>query len=218
MSHPTGAIGDAQPPSISRRIPAARGRRWVLRPDATGAEHAQPQRKRTLAERLDYLFRTVHPANRGEYSLQEVADSSSPSGGPTISANYLWLLRKGLRDNPTKKHLEALAAFFGVSPLYFFDDEVAARTDAQLDLLVALRDAGVRNLALRAASLSPETLRAITEMVERARQIERVAETTDEHPRPRRGRQPSPPPAPQEDEEKGPSRTRTPSSDASSAR
>ena len=153
--------------------------------------HAKPGR--TLAEKLDYLFRTVHPANRGEYSLHEVAEGIRASGGPTISPNYLWLLRKGLRDNPTKKHLEALAAFFGVSPLFFFDDDVAERTSAQLDLLVALRDAGVRNLALRAASLSPETLRAITEMVERARQIERMAEPPEERERPRRGRRPSAP-------------------------
>jgi hypothetical protein len=41
---------------------------------------------------------------------------------PTDPATYLRQLRKGLRDNPTKRHLEALADFFGVAPIYFFDD------------------------------------------------------------------------------------------------
>ena len=129
---------------------------------------------RTLAEKLAHLFHTVHPHNRGEYSLEEVAEGIRQRGGPTISVNYLWLLRKGLRSNPTKKHLEALSDWFGVSPAYFFDDRVAAQVDAQLELLAALRDAQVRHLALRASVLSPETLGAITEMVERARQIEGV--------------------------------------------
>jgi transcriptional regulator with XRE-family HTH domain len=148
----------------------------------------QTVRTRTLAEKLDHLFRTVHPRNRGEYSYEEVAEAIRRRGGPTISANYLWLLRKGLRDNPTKKHLEVLADFFGVPVAYFFDDELAARIDAQLDLLATLRDANVRQLALRAAALSPESLRAIADMVERARQLEGVPETAERRPGRRRGR------------------------------
>ena len=139
-----------------------------------GMGESKPTGVRTLATKIDHLFRTVHPRNRGEYSLEEVAEGIRQRGGPTISANYLWLLRKGLRDNPTKKHLEALSDWFGVSPAYFFDDKVAAEVDTQLELLAALRDARVRHLALRASALSPETLGAITEMVERARQIEGV--------------------------------------------
>jgi transcriptional regulator with XRE-family HTH domain len=132
----------------------------------------QPAPTRTLAEKLEYLFRTVHPRNRGEYSLEEVAEAISRRGVSTISANYLWLLRKGLRDNPTKKHLEALAEFFGVPVAYFFDDELAARVDAQLELLGALRDADVRRIAMRAAGLSPESLRTIAATIERLRQLE----------------------------------------------
>ncbi|MGD9891552.1 MAG: XRE family transcriptional regulator, partial [Dehalococcoidia bacterium] len=91
-----------------------------------------------------------------------------------ISATYLWQLRKGLRDNPTKKHLEALADFFGVSPAYFFNEEAAARIDAELELLAALRDASVRQIALRASGLSPQSLSTIAEMIERVRQLERL--------------------------------------------
>jgi len=142
-------------------------------------------RRRTLAEKVDHLFRTVHSANRDEYSFEEVASAIGGRGGPTISATYLWQLRKGLRDNPTKKHLEALADFFGVSPAYFFDDEAAARIEAELNLLVSLRDTPVRQIALRATGLSSESLAKIAVMVEWIRELERLpnVEPTQELPR-----------------------------------
>jgi transcriptional regulator with XRE-family HTH domain len=127
---------------------------------------------RTLAQKLDHLFRTVHPGTRGEYSFEEVAAAIRGRGGPTISATYLWQLRKGLRDNPTKKHLEALAAFFGVPPAYFFDDDAARQIEAELALLATLRDTSIRQIALRAVGLSPESLNALTEMILRVRQLE----------------------------------------------
>jgi transcriptional regulator with XRE-family HTH domain len=126
----------------------------------------------TLAEKLNHLFATAHPAGRGPYSNEEVAAAIPEQGGPTISGTYIWLLRKGQRDNPTKKHLEALASFFGVPAAYFFDDEVATQIAPQLDLLVALRDASVRDIALRAAKLSPAGLDAIRGMIEQVRQLE----------------------------------------------
>ena len=132
----------------------------------------------------------MHPRDRGEYSFEEVADAIRDRGGPTISATYLWQLRKGIRDNPTKKHLEALAGFFGVPPAYFFDEDVSERVDAELDLLVALRDAGVRHLAMRAFGISPESLRAIADIVESVRRVEGVPEPDAELPR--RGRPPRP--------------------------
>ena len=132
-------------------------------------------RQRTLAQKVDHLFRTIHPGNRGEYSYEEAAAAIRINGGPTISATYLWQLRKGLRDNPTKKHLEALASFFGVSPAYFFDDEATARIDAELRLLIALRDGPVRHLALRAHGISHESLAKIAEMVEWIRDLEGLA-------------------------------------------
>ena len=126
----------------------------------------------TLAEKLNHLFETVHPPSRPEFSSEDVAESIRARGGPTISATYIWQLRKGIRDNPTKKHLEALADFFGVTPAYFFDEEAAERIEAELELLTALRDAPVRKVALRASGLSPQSLRAIAEMIERVRELE----------------------------------------------
>jgi transcriptional regulator with XRE-family HTH domain len=126
----------------------------------------------SLAAKVNHLFRTVRPSTGGEYTFEEVAETIRAKGGPTISATYLWQLRKGLRDNPTKRHLEALAGFFGVPPAYFFDDAEAERIDAELALLTALRDAPVRQIALRANGLSAKSLETIAEMVDRVRELE----------------------------------------------
>lgn len=131
----------------------------------------EPPRRRTLAEKVDHLFSQVRPV-KGEYSYEHVASAIRDGGGPTISATYLWQLRKGLRDNPTLKHLEALSSFFGVPAAYFFDDEAAARVDAELSLLATIRDASVRKVALRASGLSPESLDTIADMIERVRKLE----------------------------------------------
>jgi transcriptional regulator with XRE-family HTH domain len=137
--------------------------------ERTVAKGEQPAR--TLAQKIDHLF-TVVRAPSGEYTHEQVATAIEESGGPTISATYLWQLRKGARDNPTKRHLEALSSFFGVPPAYFFDDETAAAIDADLDVLAALREPQVRELAVLASGLSPETLDTVADMVRRARQLE----------------------------------------------
>ncbi|XVS67675.1 helix-turn-helix domain-containing protein [Actinosynnema sp. CA-299493] len=126
----------------------------------------------SLAAKVDHLFRSVRPRDGGEYTFEEVAAAIRAKQGPTISATYLWQLRKGIRDNPTKRHLEALAGFFGVPPAYFFDDAQTERIDAELTLLTALRDAPVRQIALRANGLSAKSLEAIAEMVDRVRELE----------------------------------------------
>lgn len=131
----------------------------------------EPSRRRSLSEKLDYLFATVRP-DKGEFTHEQVASALREAGGPTISATYVWQLRKGLRENPTKHHLEALADFFGVSPSYFFDEAAAEKIDAELALLTALRDTSVRAMALRASGLSAGTLEAIRAIIEQARRIE----------------------------------------------
>ncbi|HEY2522091.1 MAG TPA: XRE family transcriptional regulator [Streptosporangiaceae bacterium] len=138
----------------------------------------------SLATKLDRLFQAVRPGGRGEYSYQEVADSIRSEGGPTISATYLWQLRKGLRDNPTRNHLAALAKFFGVSPAYFFDEDTAEMVDAQLSLLAAMRDASVRTVALRAAGLSVESLAAVQVVIDHARRLEGLEPETQPDPEP----------------------------------
>ncbi|MGW4652204.1 XRE family transcriptional regulator [Kitasatospora sp. NPDC004289] len=119
-----------------------------------------------LGERIEQLFRTVRRPNGEPHSNEEVARACREATGETFSATYLWQLRTGRRDNPTKRHLEALAQYFQVPPAYFFEDEQGDRIAEELALLGALRDAGVQEVALRAVTLSPEGLGTISDMIE----------------------------------------------------
>ncbi len=127
---------------------------------------------KTFAERLDFLIRTVHPPGRAEYTHEELSAAIRDRGGPTISGSYIWQLRVGRKDNPTKKHIEALANFFGVPASYFFDDDEAEKIDSELRLLAAMRDQGVRSVALRSAGLSEGSLEAIGAMIDQTRKLE----------------------------------------------
>lgn len=140
---------------------------------------------RSLADKLNRLFRTFLSPDGDEYTNEEVAEAIRRRGGAkAISASYIGLLRAGKRDNPSIGVLEELVNFFGVSPTYFFNNAAAERIDAELELTEALRDAGIRNLALRAAALSPVSLRAITDMVEHVRELEGAGESAPRRRRP----------------------------------
>jgi transcriptional regulator with XRE-family HTH domain len=143
----------------------------VTRIDRGGEEVPQAPGS-PLAARLDHLFKLVHPRDRGEYSYREVAHGIAESTGVAISPSYVWQLRMGQKDNPTKRHIEALAAFFGVAPSYFFDESESARVDSELAALASLRDGGVQAIALRATGLSSESLRLIADLIERTRVLE----------------------------------------------
>jgi transcriptional regulator with XRE-family HTH domain len=138
------------------------------------AKGETPERQHgPLADRLDHLFRVVHPKGRGPYTPAEVAAAvNEVAAERVISSTYIWQLRTGRRDNPTQRHLAALAAFFGVSPLYFFDEAETGRESVSPELAVALSDDELRGLTLRAAGLSERALRAIRDMIENARVLE----------------------------------------------
>ncbi|WP_244178825.1 helix-turn-helix domain-containing protein [Streptomyces rubellomurinus] len=119
-----------------------------------------------LAARIEALFHTVRRPDREQYTNEEVARACREATGESFSTTYLWQLRTGRRDNPTKRHLEALARFFQVPPAYFFDEQQGTQIARELALLAALRDAGVRSLALRAIELSPEGLDTVNELMD----------------------------------------------------
>jgi transcriptional regulator with XRE-family HTH domain len=133
------------------------------RPDT----RANQRQHLTLAEKLDLLFR-----QSDDPSLEAVARAIHDRGGPTISASYLWLLRTGKKDNPTLKHLEAIASYFGVPPVYFFDDVLVQGNEIHPELLVALREPDIRALVLRAVALSKPGRQAVTTLASNLAQIE----------------------------------------------
>ncbi|MEV4760534.1 helix-turn-helix domain-containing protein [Micromonospora sp. NPDC049559] len=129
----------------------------------------------TLADKLNLLFQTVHPAEREPYTNREVSDAIRDQGR-SISDVYIWQLRTGRRTNPTKEHLEALADFFDVDPAYFFDRRRAEEIERDLLALHAMRNLKVRAVATRLSTLPEEQLDAVGEILDRvvrALQIQR---------------------------------------------
>jgi transcriptional regulator with XRE-family HTH domain len=130
-----------------------------------------------LAHRLNRLFATVHPAGRGPYTLREAADAINSEAGETIiSASYLSQLRAGQRREPSHSRLAAIARFFGVDVDYFSPEVSAEDADRQTEILTAMRDAGVRAIALRAHGLSEPSLAAVLAVIENARRLENLPE------------------------------------------
>ncbi|MEX2982470.1 helix-turn-helix domain-containing protein [Streptomyces sp. C36] len=145
------------------------------------------QTGRSLADKLNHLFATAKPRGGGEYSNEHVAEAIRRAG-VTISQSYIWQLRKGKKHNPTLKHVQALADFFGVPASYFFDDEVTNRVEQQLQLLRAEQErretdavgSDMKLMAMRAGELSQERRRQVLDLLDvvyRLEQAERRGET-----------------------------------------
>jgi transcriptional regulator with XRE-family HTH domain len=131
---------------------------------------------RTLADKLDRLFRTAYPKGRGPYSYEEAAEAIAQATGEKISANTLWRYRTGKHDNPTMRTIEALAKFFRVPPAYFFDDEVSDRIGEQVEALALIRDGNLGPGQLRSlGEMSDAGRRAIAEMIQAVARMEASA-------------------------------------------
>lgn len=125
------------------------------------------QDKGIIAERLDRLFNTMTPEGR-PYTLREAAEGiNKKAGRDVVTFQYLSHLRSGLKKNPSYEKLQAIATFFGVKCEYFTDDEVARRTEEEIRILKVMRDNKVKSLAFRAATLGPEDLKLVLDMVNR---------------------------------------------------
>jgi ESX-1-secreted protein regulator len=128
---------------------------------------------RSLAEKLNYLFAHYVPRDGQEYSNEQVAAAICARGEVKISQSYIWQLRKSKKDNPTYKHLQALAGFFGVPVSYFFDDEVTDRVEVQLQRLRSEQHrlnelagtSDVQLMAMRAGELSPRRRRLVMDLL-----------------------------------------------------
>jgi len=128
---------------------------------------------RSFADRLNHAFAMLTKPGGGEYSNDEVATSLRRQG-EQISVSYIWQLRTSKKDNPTLRHIEALAKFFGLPGGYFFDDAVTDRVDTQLEQLRQERERlaeiggrdEVKLMALRAGQLAPDRFRLVSELVD----------------------------------------------------
>jgi len=124
----------------------------------------------TLAETIEKLFQAHTKADGRELTLRYVADLCANwlrrrGYAKSFSPEYLRQLRSGEATNPTKGHLEALAAFFDVDPVIFYGSEKAQQIQEDLDFVLALKEHGVRSLAMRATELTPENRAKIQKQI-----------------------------------------------------
>ena len=127
----------------------------------------------TFAARLNRLFDTVYPPGRGPHTSAEVI-AALKSEGITMSAPYLSQLRSGNRTNPSAATMAALANFFRIKPAYFTDDEYYEKLNRELTWMAAVRHDGVRNIALAAVELSPESKQELLARAHELRNAERM--------------------------------------------
>ncbi|MFI8091332.1 helix-turn-helix domain-containing protein [Streptomyces sp. NPDC086080] len=132
-----------------------------------------------LAVRLDDLFRTVRPKGKHWTNADVAEELKRVNPDLRVGGVYLSQLRTGKRSNPSPDLLAALARFFGVSVSYFFDDEVAKSVLSEVAAIEALRQAGVRAVAMRAAGMKKENLEAITVIMDQYRQLQGLPPVTD---------------------------------------
>ncbi|MFC8350363.1 helix-turn-helix domain-containing protein [Streptomyces sp. NPDC057280] len=99
----------------------------------------------TLAERITLILERSYPGEQGPPTDEEIADAiNTHAGARVISAAGVLDLRTGAVETAAPVVLEGLAAFLGVSPMYFQpDDAVARQVYEGLQLLSASRQGTV---------------------------------------------------------------------------
>lgn len=127
-----------------------------------------------LADRLNHLFLTIPRPNSQGLWTNEQAAAELRLHGAGMSDGYISQLRNGKKNNPSARNLASIAELFGVPVDYFFSADVAAKIDADLRLLVAVRDGGVQDLALRAHGLSQESIAGLAGIIEQVRRLEHL--------------------------------------------
>ncbi|MFC9280928.1 hypothetical protein [Streptomyces collinus] len=105
-------------------------------PNPRGAADADAAASATFGERLDHLCRNDP---RGPFTNDQVAAMLAEAHLPTASGTYVWQLRTGRRDNPTKHHIEGFAKLFGVPVTYFFEDTTEQAVNRLLAMLNDLK-------------------------------------------------------------------------------
>ncbi|MDX2952023.1 helix-turn-helix transcriptional regulator [Streptomyces caniscabiei] len=99
----------------------------------------------TLGEKITLILERSYPGQHGPPTDTEIADAvNAHAGSKVITGEGVRDLRTGVAETASPVVLEGLAAFFGVSPMYFQpDDAVARQVYEGLRLLSASRRGAV---------------------------------------------------------------------------
>jgi hypothetical protein len=124
---------------------------------------------RTLADKVNWLISTAHPASRGSYSNAEVTALIRKTIGERVSHTTGWKLRNGQATNPQKRLIEAMARTFAVRPSFVFgdhDDSQVGLIQEEVEMLAMIRDASITADQLRPFLwLSPQARQLIVDFV-----------------------------------------------------
>jgi transcriptional regulator with XRE-family HTH domain len=116
-------------------------------------------KKDNLAAKLNRLFEEKRKSDGTQYTQTEVVQGCKGM----LNRVYLWKLRTGRATNPGFHVLQALAAFFGVEPSYFFEgDEIRVETVKKKQK----QDELINQIALRSSELDDAGKQAVLYMIE----------------------------------------------------
>lgn len=117
-----------------------------------------------FATKLRRLFDSIRREDGTKYTPREVA-AELTERGHRVSKSYIYALLKA-ESEPSHALVQALADFFDVSLDYFSNSERGRWLNEQYAVLEALGESEVRELALRASQLSPESLRSVLAFID----------------------------------------------------
>lgn len=100
----------------------------------------------SVAARINELFDVMHPAGEPQRTNSDIAQQVARRSGASFTEEDLRLLRSGASHSVPARQLSALAECFGVASSYLVAAEGNADVAAQLRLLKAMRDQGVRDI------------------------------------------------------------------------
>jgi len=115
--------------------------------------------KEDFAAKLNRLFEEKRKPDGSPYTPSEVVESSKG----VIARVSLWKLRTGRASNPSFQVVQALTAFFGVDPSYFFESNAPKPAATQP---VRKWNKWVEQVAMRSSALDDEEKKAVLYMIE----------------------------------------------------
>ncbi len=119
-----------------------------------GAPGKNEEQAKFVGAKVDHLFRTITRPDGKPYTYEQVA------AGTGLNFSYLRKLRVGKIASPSRRVLERLTTFFGITPDYWF------RSDNMLPPDIEERhQLGLLLQKIEQAQLCPEQLRQLDEIV-----------------------------------------------------
>ena len=132
----------------------------------------------TFADRLSHLFETVKNSEGKPWTLSAVARELTDRFDLPTTQSYVSQLRSGMRTNPTIAYVSALAAIFGVPTSYLVDSGADGLSEAEVDLIAAMRAAGVVGIAMRAMDVPEASQKMVAQMLDSLREREGLPPVT----------------------------------------